>query len=320
MKAGERLAPRSVHLSGQQVQFGWDRDRAPLVTVPSGSTLTLHVPEASGGQVNKGSTYATIADLDFERVNPTCGPIYVEGATTGSALQVEILNIRTGTWGWTAQIPGFGLLADQFPDPWLRIWEFEEQQTRLTDGIRVRLHPMCGVIGVVPAEHGVLSVVPPRRVGGNMDIKQLGEGATLYLPVAVPGALLGIGDPHAAQGDGEVCGSAIETSAEVVVRVTVRKDLSIESPEFDVPGALERTSAAKAGYHATSGIAPDLITAARQSVERMIVYLGSRYRLEAQDAYALCSVAVDLRISEVVDAPNWVVSAFLPLDLFDPRL
>jgi acetamidase/formamidase len=149
-----------------------------------------------------------------------------------------------------------------------------------------------------------------------MDTRQLGPGATLYLPVEVEGALFGVGDTHAAQGDGEVCGTAIEAPMTVALRLTVRRDLEIDAPEFDVARPLERPAAAAAGYHATTGIGPDLMGAARQSVERMVAYLECQHDLSREQAYALCSVAVDLRISEVVDAPNWVVSAFVPQDLF----
>jgi acetamidase/formamidase len=135
----------------------------------------------------------------------------------------------------------------------------------------------------------------------------------------VEGALLSAGDTHAAQGDGEVCGTAIEAAMVVDFRVSVRRDLGIDTPEYDVRRPLERSSAATAGYHAVTGVAPDLMQATRQSVERMIAYLGSAYKLDPPSAYALCSVAVDLKISEVVDAPNWVVSAFLPKDIFNER-
>lgn len=305
----------SIHLLRSQVHFGWSRDHRPLLTVASGSEVNLETQDASAGQLSPGSTAADIANLDFDRVNPVTGPIFVEGAKPGDVLQVELLNVEPGEWGWTAQIPGFGLLADQFPDPWVHVWSLDGPWAPFRDGISVPIQPFCGVIGVAPADPGLHSVVPPRRVGGNMDIKQMGPGTTLYLPVEVEGALLGVGDTHGAQGDGEVCGTAIEAAMSVSLRVSVRGDLSIDTPEFDV-GPLERNSAATAGYHAVTGIAPDLMQAARQSIERMIEYLGSRHRLDPQAAYALCSVAVDLKISEVVDAPNWVVSAFLPNDIF----
>lgn len=306
----------SIHLKRSQVHFGWNLDFPPIVSVVSGAEVTLETQDAAGGQLSKDSTVADIAALDFERVNPVTGPIFVEGAKPGDVLQVELLNVEPGPWGWTAQIPGFGLLTDQFPDPWLHIWELEGGWAPFMGGIKVPIQPFCGVIGVAPAESGLHSVVPPRRVGGNMDIKQMGAGTTLYLPVEVDGALLGVGDTHGAQGDGEVCGTAIEAAMTVSLRVSVRRDLSIDTPEFDVTRPLERDTAAAAGYHAVTGVADDLMQATRQSIERMIDYLGSRYHLDPPAAYALCSVAVDLKISEVVDAPNWVVSAFLPNDIF----
>jgi acetamidase/formamidase len=208
------------------------------------------------------------------------------------------------------------LLADRFPDAWLHVWELDGGGAVFRDDIRVPLQPFCGVLGVSPAEPGLHSVVPPRRVGGNLDTRQLGPGATLYLPVEVEGALFGVGDTHAAQGDGEVCGTAIEGAMSVALRLTVRRDLDVDTPQFDVRRPLERPAAAAAGYHATTGVGPDLMKAARQSIEAMIAYLERYHALSREQAYALCSVAVDLRISEIVDVPNWVVSAFLPNDLF----
>jgi acetamidase/formamidase len=297
--------------------MGWNRDREPAVSVASGAAITLETQDASGGQLSQSSSAADIASLDFGRVNPVTGPIFVEDAKPGDVLQVELLGIRPGSWGWTAQIPGFGLLTDQFPEPWIHTWTLDGPRVSFRDGISIPIEPFCGVIGVAPAEPGEHSVVPPRRVGGNLDIRQLGPGATVFLPVEVEGALLGVGDTHAAQGDGEVCGTAIEAAMTVDLRVWVRRDIDIDTPEFEVTRPLERPSAAAAGYHAVTGIAPDLMAATRQSIERMIAHLGSTYGLDPAAAYALCSVAVDLKISEVVDAPNWVVSAFLPRDILD---
>ncbi len=306
----------SLHLVRSQVHLGWSRDFPPVATVASGTEITVETQDASGGQLVPGSTAASVAALDFSRVNPVSGPVYVEGAGPGDVLQVDVLEVVPGTYGWTAIIPGFGLLADRYPEPWLHVWELDRGAAVLSDRIRVPLSPFCGVLGVAPGEPGVHSVVPPRRVGGNLDTRQLGPGSSLYLPVEVEGALFGVGDTHAAQGDGEVCGTAIEAPMTVTVRLSVRRDLQVDAPEFDVTRPLERESAAAAGYHATSGVAPDLMEATRLSVERMIVYLERTQALSPQQAYALCSVAVDLRISEVVDAPNWVVSAFCPRDLF----
>jgi acetamidase/formamidase len=287
-----------------------------VCSVVSGSELSFETQDASGGQLGPGSTSESVTGLDFERVNPVCGPVFVEGAAAGDVLQVDILAVEPGSYGWTALIPGFGLLSDQFLEPWLHIWDFDGNEAIFTEDIRVPIQPFCGVLGVAPAEPGLHSVIPPRRVGGNLDTRQLGPGTTLYLPIEVDGALFGVGDTHAAQGDGEVCGTAIEGSMTVSLRLSVRRDLDIDTPEFDVTTPLERPSAAAAGYHVTTGVAPDLMSSTRQSIERMISHLTRRYRLSPEQAYALCSVAVDLRISEVVDVPNWVVSAFLPKDLF----
>jgi acetamidase/formamidase len=309
---------QTLHLARPDVSYGWSRDQAPFSTVTSGAELTVDTQDASGGQLGPGATHRSVAELDFDRANPISGPVFVDGARPGDVLQVDILAVEPGRYGWTALIPGFGLLADRFVDPWLHVWEFEAGTAVLTDAIRVPLEPFCGVLGVAPAAPGRHSVIPPRRVGGNLDTRQLGPGATLYLPVEVEGALFGVGDTHGAQGDGEVCGTAIESAMTVTLRLSVRTDLDVDTPEFDVRRPLERRSAAAAGYHATTGVAPDLMVAARQSIERMIAYLERHHDLTPEAAYALCSVAVDLRISEVVDAPNWVVSAFLPQDLFAP--
>jgi acetamidase/formamidase len=317
MAGPDAAGPASIHEVIRRTQLNWSNEREPIVTVRSGTQLTLAVPDASAGQIGAGSGLDAVANLDFDRVNPTCGPIHVEGAQAGDVLAIEILEMAMSAHGWTAIFPGFGLLSDQFKDPWLKTWEIGgDGHALFREGISIPLQPFCGVIGLAPAEPGVHSVVPPRRVGGNLDVKQLGVGTTLYLPVEVEGALLGIGDTHAAQGDGEVCGTAIESPATVTVRLSVRRDLDIDAPELDVTRPLERPAAAATGYHATTGVAPDLMAATRQSIERMIVHLTRRFGLEPEEAYALCSVAVDLKISEVVDAPNWVVSAFLPNDLF----
>ena len=310
------MRSRSLHVARDQVHLGWSRDHEPVIAVPSGAELSIETQDASAGQLGPGSTSASVTELDFARVNPVCGPVYVEGAAPGDTLQVDILALEPTGHGWTAIIPGFGLLADRFPNPWLHVWRLEDSRAIFDDRIGVPMQPFCGILGVAPAEPGLHSVIPPRRVGGNLDTRQLGAGTTLYLPVEVDGALFGAGDTHAAQGDGEVCGTAIETPMTVSLRLTVRRDIAVETPELDVSQPLERPGAAAAGYHATTGVAPDLMQATRQAVERMIAYLARVHRLSEEQAYALCSVTVDLRISEVVDVPNYVVTAFLPNDIF----
>jgi acetamidase/formamidase len=170
---------------------------------------------------------------------------------------------------------------------------------------------MTGTIGVAPAEPGQHSIVPPRNVGGNMDIRDIGEGTELFLPVEVDGALFSVGDTHAAQGDGEVCGTAIETAIEVSLKLELIKDVRLRFPRFVTAGSSTNHFDRK-GYEVTTGIGPDLMTGARYAVSDMVELLSRRFGYAPIDAYMLCSVCADLRISSIVDRPNWVVSFYFP--------
>ena len=298
--------------------FGWNRDFTPALTAKSGQTIHFECLDSSGGQLGLHSTAKDIATLDFSKINPVTGPVYVEGAEPGDALKVTIRKFIPSGLGWTANIPGFGLLADQFKDPALHIWKYDT--TTMAPALygpkgRVPLKPFAGTIGVAPAEAGLHSIVPPRNVGGNLDIRDLSEGTTLYLPVEVKGALFSIGDTHAAQGDGEVCGTAIESQMDVEATLEVVKGMTLKSPRFTTPGPVTRHLDG-AGYEVTTGVGPDLMTAARESVMRMVDLLASEHGLDPVDAYMLVSVCADLRISEIVDMPNWVVSFYFPRIVF----
>jgi acetamidase/formamidase len=309
----------SIHdLRAEAYNYVWDNAIDPALEVESGDALELHVRDASDEQIGADSGVEDVAKLDFSHVNPVSGPIFVRGARPGDVLAVELLEFEPQGWGWTAIIPGFGLLADEYPDPWLRISRVDPESglVRFADGISLPYRPFPGTIGVAPAEPGEHSIVPPSRWGGNIDTKHLCAGATLFLPVGVEDALFSLGDTHAAQGDGEVCGTAIETAMDVVLRLSVRRDFSVEAPEYHLTGgALPRPE--ESSYHVCTGVGPDLMEASRDAVRATIAHLGDRYGLPREEAYALASVAVDLRIHELVDAPNWVVGAFLPESIFE---
>ena len=308
----------TIHSVGSEhAAFVWDNAAASVLEVESGATVQLECADASGGQLSAQSTASDVAGLDLSRVNPVTGPVYVKGAQPGDVLAVEILELTPEDWGWTAIIPGFGLLADEFPDPWLHISQVDPvaKRVRFTDGVTLAFEPFPGTIGLAPEEPGQHSVVPPSKWGGNMDIKHLRPGTILYLPVAVPGALFSVGDTHAAMGDGEVCGTAVEAAMDIAVRLTVRKDMSARYPQFAIPtGRLAATE--QSAYHVCTGIGPDLMEATREAVRALIDHIQHRYGRSREEAYAIASVAGDLRIHEIVDVPNWVVGAFLPDTIF----
>jgi acetamidase/formamidase len=299
--------------------FGWDNSYVPAERVAPGSTIEFQCLDASGGQLTADSTVDDVAKLDFGKVNPVTGPIFVEGAEPGDALKVTIEAFKPSGFGWTASIPGFGLLADQFKRPALNIWKYDAismEPALYGKNARVPLKPFAGTIGNALAESGHHSVVPPRRVGGNLDIRDLAAGTTLYLPVEVNGALFSVGDTHAAQGDGEVCGTAIESPMDVVLKLDIVKDARLKTPRFTTSGPLTRHLDAK-GYEATTGIGPDLLEGARSAVAQMVDLIATRYGMDPVDAYMLASVCGDLRISEIVDMPNWVVSFYFPRCVFE---
>lgn len=310
-------ANHTIH--GDHHHFGWDNSIAPRITVDPGESVAFEVIDASGGQLDSSSTAADVAALDFARVNPVTGPVRVAGAEAGDALKVTVLSFDPSGWGWTANIPGFGLLADQFTEPALHLWKYDPgamDPAVYGPGGRVPLRPFAGTIGVAPAAPGLHSIVPPRRVGGNMDIRDLAAGTELYLPVEVDGALFSVGDTHAAQGDGEVCGTAIESPMNVALRFDLVKNVNLPFPRFTTPGPVTRHLDEK-GYEVTTGIEPDLMAASRAAVSGMVDLLGQLRGLAAIEAYMLCSVCADLRISEIVDQPNWAVSCYFPRIVFE---
>jgi acetamidase/formamidase len=306
-------------IHGHQQYLSWDNSRPPSITIAPGDTVEFKDIDSAMGQLTAQSTVDDVRRLDFSRVNPVSGPVYVDGAMPGDALKVTLLDFASLGWGWTAIVPGFGLLADEFPDPALNIWSYERSFTQPAlygPGARVPLKPFCGTIGLAPAAPGAHSTIPPHSAGGNMDTRDLTVGVDLYLPVQVKGALFSVGDTHAAQGDGEVCGTAIESPMTVTAKFDLIKDANLRFPRFVTHGPVTRHLDAK-GYDVTLGIGPDLMAASRDAVRGMIDLLGKQHGMSAQNAYMLCSVCADLRISEIVDIPNWVVSCYLPRIVFE---
>ena len=299
---------RSIHLARHARHLVWDNSLAPAVTLEPGQELTLELADSSGGQIGPGDGTAALARLDFNTVNPCTGPVAVAGLRAGDQLIVTILDITTADWAWTANIPGFGLLSDDFPEPHLWISKLSAGRVALPIGIDLPARPMIGTIGVAPAEPGTTPLLVPTEAGGNMDIAQLGAGARLHLRAGVDGGLLSAGDAHAIQGDGEVCGTGAETAATLRVRV----DIAAAAAAPRSPWLEHTTRPAETAWIATTGIGPDVFQAAREATRRAVDLVADRTGLAPIDAYLLLSLTGGLRISELVDAPNWVVTLHVP--------
>ena len=302
-----------------EVHYTWDVGNRPVLAVQSGDTVTLETRDVSDNQVSPGSTSKDIETIDWDRVYPLAGPIAVEGARPGDTLAVEILELRVKEWGWTAIIPGFGLLPDEFPSPYLRIFDLTNgEHAFLREDVAIPIRPFFGTMGVCPSGASNQPVMPPGTFGGNLDTRQLVQGSTLYLPVQVDGALFSCGDAHAAQGDGEVCVTGIETPIGATLRFTLEQGRQLPAPQFRTPAPL-LARADRGEWYGTTGVGPDLYAAAQDAVRAMIDHVSGTTGLSAEDAYVLASLCVDLRISEIVDAGEYVVSALLPLDVLVPR-
>jgi formamidase len=344
----------------------WHPAIAPILACDPGDEIVIETRDALDGQLSLDATLADVAAVDLGVVHPLTGPVQVAGAAQGDLLEVEILEVAPEPFGFTAQIPNFGFLADVFTEPYLVRWQIADGYATSADlpGVRIPGAPFMGTIGLapgpdllrqtiareqaaldaggialppdatgaIPADPAIaveaLRTIPPREQGGNVDIKQLVAGTRLFLPVDAPGALFSAGDAHFAQGDSETCGTAIEMAATLTVRFTVHSGAAaarnIRAPRFARDVASPPALAMPDRYIATTGMpitedgvnrAGDLTLAARNALLAMIDELAERGFSRPQ-AYAICSVAVDLKLSQIVDVPNVLVSAFLPLSIF----
>lgn len=307
---------RTHYFPSNSVHFTWDASLEPVLTVQDGDSVVIETRDVSDNQIGPDSDASAIAGLDWARVYPLAGPIHVEGAQPGDTLAIEILDLQTRGWGWTAILPGLGLLPEDFPDAYLRIFDISNGDfAYLREDIAIPLAPFLGTMGVCPAGASEQPVMPPGTFGGNMDTRQLVRGTTLFLPVQVEGAHFSCGDAHGCQGDGEVCVTGLEAPMFASLRFTLQKGRALPAPQYRTAGTLT-PRVDSAGFYGTTGVGPDLYVAAQEAVRAMVEHLSSDYELSGEDAYVLCSLAVDLRISEIVDAGEYVVSALLPEAIF----
>lgn len=295
----------------------WNRDYPSALTIAPGDTVELAMKDASDGQVRPGMTLAEFAAIDKTRIHALTGPVAIDGAEPGDALEIEILEYRHEGWAWTSIMPGMGLLGDEFAENFLHIWQLEERVTKSMPGVTLDLHPFCGIIGVQRAESGEFRTRPPGPFGGNMDVRHLGAGARLFLPVFAPGAGLCAGDAHAAQGDGEVAINGMEAPMTVTLRIQLHKQRPLAGPQAIVRPQLVPPRYLEKPFQVFIESHENPREAARAAVRRAMDYLGERLGLSRQQALVLCSVVLDLKISQLVNAPITTISAYLPEAIFD---
>lgn len=340
----------------------WHPAIPPLLRIRPGDTIDIDMRDGLDNQIWPESGIDDVMRLDVRRGHPLTGPFYVEGAEPGDLLDVEIMDIEAAAFGFTMVIPGLGLLATRFSEPFLAKWDLVDSYATSAQipGVRIKGAPFLGVLGVAPSTqrleafalreadlsrrggfvlppdperavprddeiglHG-LRTAPPREHGGNMDARQLTAGSRIQLPVEVPGGLFSAGDAHFAQGDGESCGVAIEMSARAELRIGLIKANDAHwhptNPVYWFRDGPPR------GYIATTGVSVDddgvnhfldATVAARNALNEMVDHLMADRGYSAEQAYLIVSVAADLRISSIVNVPNAMVSAMLPLDIFD---
>jgi formamidase len=341
-------------------------DIAPALEVGEGEEVVLETRDALDGQIGPATTLADLGGLDANLVHPLTGPVFVKGAEPGDAIEVEFLDIVPQPTAFSAIVPGLGFLRDVMTTPFLVHWTIRDGWATAPEipGVRIPGAPFMGISATAPSAQKLkdwtereqralnaggfvlppeaagavpggrcglegLRTLPPRENGGNFDVKQLTKGAKLLLPVFTKGALFSTGDAHFAQGDGEVCVTAVEMGATVAVRFKVHKGLgnkrTFAGPVFSHPGYFaDPKITVPENFLGVMGMpinaqgeieSENLTLAARNALLNMITLLQER-GFSREQAYIICSVAVDLRISNVVDVPNYVVSALLPERIF----
>ncbi|KAH8884834.1 Acetamidase/Formamidase [Thozetella sp. PMI_491] len=335
----------SFHVHSSHAHLRWSQSIPPVLRVASGSEVSFDLLDGGNNQIRPDNEATALAAMDFSVADPAVGPVYVEEAEPGDVLKVEFLELKHADYGWTAVFPSsleFGLLADEFPTGHLKIWDLSDaallpplgpggpRRAVFKPGITVPIRPFLGVVGVAPNVAEELPTIPPYAAsGGNMDCRYLSQvGSVLYLPVNVPGALLSAGDGHAAQGDGEVCGTAIETPMKARLRLTVEKKATREvkgyalaCPHYTTAprtrAEIEAEIASDKGEYAALGIHENIREASRMALRGLLDWLVAEKGLTRVEAYMLASVSATLKMAEVVDMPNYGIACSLPLSVFD---
>jgi len=305
-------------LSAAPTHSVWDRSLEPRLRIEPGDEVQIECMDASGGQVDAESQLADFLAVDRTRIHALTGPIWMNGAEPGDVLEIDVLATRHCGWGWSSVINGLGFLKERFKDPYFFAWQLDGETTASLAPAIVPLRPFLGVMGVARAEDGAFRTRPPGPFGGNLDVRELCAGSKLYLPVYNNGALFSCGDGHAAQGDGEVCINGIEAPLDVTLRFHLHKQQPLAGPIVEASEATAPDTTANAWVVVECGT--DLAEAARAATSRMIDLLASRWGMSEVHAYILCSVALKLRLSQVVNEPVYTVSAAISKAILPARV
>jgi acetamidase/formamidase len=295
----------------------WNRTIEPRLRIAPDDEVSFQCVDASGGQVRPGMTADEFLTIDRARIHSLTGPVFIDGAEPGDVLEIDVLEIGHHGWGWSSVIPGLGFLKERFRDPYLFHWTLDGEITQSLSPATVPLRPFAGVMGVARAEPGAFRTRPPGPFGGNLDVRELSAGAKLYLPVFVPGALFSCGDGHAAQGDGEVCINGIECPLDLTLRFHLHKRQPLVGPIVETCSTLASDTTAGEWIIVETGT--DLAEAARNATSRMVDLLVARWEFTPVHAYILCSVAMRLRLSQVVNEPVHTVCAAIGKHILPPR-
>ncbi|MGA8729183.1 MAG: acetamidase/formamidase family protein [Terracidiphilus sp.] len=304
-------------LSAEPTHSVWDKLLPPRLHIESGDEVQIECVDASGGQVRPGITTAEFLAIDRTRIHALTGPIFVDGAEPGDVLQIDVLATRHSGWGWSSIIQGLGFLKDRFCEPYIFHWQLDGESTTSLAPAIVPVRPFLGVMGVARAEDGSFRTRPPGPFGGNLDVRELCTGSSLYLPVFNRGALFSCGDGHAAQGDGEVCINGIECPLDVTLRFKLHKQHPLSGPLIEASEIAAPDSSADAWVVVETGT--DIADTARAATGRMIDLLVSRWGFSEIHAYILCSVALKLRLSQLVNEPVFTVSGALSKQILPDR-
>lgn len=283
------------HLSSDKVHSRWNKELKPVLTISSGETVSIETRDTSDNQIHPGFTMKDIGEVDTDRIHPLTGPIYIEGAEPGDTLEISIGTITPASWGFNIVPPGgknFGFLSEKPYEASIKFMDIDNSTgiVKFSDSIQIPLNPFLGVMGVAPCDKGEIRTLTPGAHGGNLDLKELRAGTTLYLPVFVTGALFSAGDCHATQGDGEVTGAALECAGKAVLNFTLIKGTNETFPRAET-----------ATHYITLGFDEDLTAAARMATARMVDFISKEKTVTESEAYSLCSIAADVRITQVVN-------------------